>query len=615
MSQPNTLSTVLFVHTGGDWHEQNSVLLEALASATKEVIHAEPTASGAEEVETREGKTTIRYSPRLGLAGILRQAHQADIISGLTDLLTVSDQLLGPLAPLDSLSTSGESAGIEVLVIPEARSDIAEQHNPAHPELAGEIAMELPWLRVPHTVLDDAAFWRAVSLAEQDTEAELGWLDYAQLVRAVVAEGFEVSSIFEPSGDLFARSLEHYLSLGLPVLPWALFTANPLELERWAVIPRFAFEYVRASGYSEDLFWTRILQSCPPQTWYTNMALLNVLPNTAPANFRNELSTAVIAHVYYPEMLPELLEYASNVPDPAQLFITTDTHEKKKQLEAALRDYPRFQHWDVRTVTTNRGRDVTAFLLDCSDVLRDTDFDIVVKIHSKRSVQDPLSVSGWFKRHLLENLLQSPSHVQQIFRLFQEEPRLGMVMPPVVHMGVPTMGNGWTLNKEPAEEVAQRMGIGVPFDTVTPLSPYGSMFIARREALLPLLGGDYGPDDFPDHEQYRDGSLAHVVERLFSYAVFSRGYYARCVQTAELAEISATALQYKLDQVSQYIYPFANIQVKMLKRGGVMGLSLLQMRSHLKNNLLSRYPRIAGVASRASRLLRRTNRPVPTDAL
>ena len=87
-------------------------------------------------------------------------------------------------------------------------------------------------------------------------------------------------------------------------------------------------------------------------------------------------------HVYYVDMLNELLAYAANVPGKRRLIITTNTAEKRAELDDMVRADGRFDDYDVRVVTSNRGRDISAFVLDCEDVLRDESIDIVVKLHS-----------------------------------------------------------------------------------------------------------------------------------------------------------------------------------------------------------------------------------------
>jgi rhamnosyltransferase len=293
-------------------------------------------------------------------------------------------------------------------------------------------------------------------------------------------------------------------------------------------------------------------------------------------------------------MTDEVLYYANNVPGEADLVVTTNTTEKKAEIEERIRGCASgksWGHWEVRVVHSNKGRDISAFLIDCADVLEDCRYDIVVKLHSKLSAQDPESVSSWFREHLFRNLLDTPSYARQVYRLFEDEPQLGMVFPPVIHMGLPTMGNGWTLNRQPAEKLKSRLGIDIPFDDFTPLSPYGSMFIARRKLLQPLLDAQFGVDEFPDTGQYHDGSLAHVLERLFSYVVFSQGYYARCIQSNGMASISANVLEHKFDRVSHYLYPFAVRQIEMLS--GEHGKAPdVRIRSLIQRRLIDRFPRI-----------------------
>ena len=142
---------------------------------------------------------------------------------------------------------------------------------------------------------------------------------------------------------------------------------------------------------------------------------------------------------------------------------------------------------DVRVVSSNRGRDIGAFLVDCNDVLTSGEYDIVVKIHSKKSVQDDYNAAQLFKEHLYDNLLASSDHVAGILAEFAAHPGLGMAIAPMPHMGYPTMGHAWFANRAPAREFAKKVGITVPFDDHQPLAPYGSMFIARPGGPSSLL--------------------------------------------------------------------------------------------------------------------------------
>ena len=59
-------------------------------------------------------------------------------------------------------------------------------------------------------------------------------------------------------------------------------------------------------------------------------------------------------------------------------------------------------------VASNDGRDQSAFLIGCRDILLGDDYDLVVKIHSKKTAQDGYNVGRHFKRSSSENLLEQP---------------------------------------------------------------------------------------------------------------------------------------------------------------------------------------------------------------
>jgi rhamnosyltransferase len=220
----------------------------------------------------------------------------------------------------------------------------------------------------------------------------------------------------------------------------------------------------------------------------------------------------------------------------------------------------------VRIVASNRGRDISAFFVDCADVIDGDDYDIVVKLHSKRSPQDGPNIGELFKRHLFENLLSSPGYAANVLRLFQQHSSLGMVFPPVYHIGYPTLGHAWFTNKEFAEDEAKQLGLHVPFDDTTPVSAYGSMFIARPHTLRAITAAGYKHEDFPDESGYADGALTHVIERLMSYAVLSSGHHVREVMNAEHAAINYNFLEYRAIAIGAELPAYPGQQINRIRK-------------------------------------------------
>jgi hypothetical protein len=580
--------------------------MSALSPYVKQAVYLLPRHRGEANPSVPDPVLDGALSYGAGLSSVLESYRGSEFFDKDSDVLVVTDEVLGPVGSLQSLFERIARSTAQVHMLFPCESPLAPSEDPSsgNCELAGDLAIDPGLYYFEHDVISDMTFWRIV---RESVDARLEHradfrVDTCEFMKALEAAHISCGPLYSTSRrDFFARSLESYFLLGVPFVPWKLFTVDPLILERWAVVPRHAYHYAIGNNYPSSVFWQRMLHDAPPQTWFTNAGLLSVLPTIdTDQNVGYEgtpLRSAIIAHVYYPDMTDAVLRYAANVPGDASLFVTTNTVEKKIEIEEKIQSFASekaWGHWEVRLVRSNKGRDISAFLIDCADVLQDDRYDIVVKLHSKLSAQDPESVSTWFREHLFRNLLDTPGYARNVYRLFEEEPQLGMVFPPVIHMGLPTMGNGWTLNRQPAEKLRSRLGIDIPFDDFTPLSPYGSMFIARRNLLQPLLDAHFDIEEFPDQGQYHDGSLAHVLERLFSYVIFSQGYYARCVQSCAMASISANVLEYKFDRVSHYLYPFAVRQVEMLsgERGKA---SNIRIRSLIQRRLVDRFPRAGHV--------------------
>jgi rhamnosyltransferase len=350
---------------------------------------------------------------------------------------------------------------------------------------------------------------------------------------------------------------------GCPIVKRRLFFHDPLYNESRALDGRELVDTMARAGYPVEGLYANLARTSVPRSMITNLALLDVLPDTdlepaAPPSLR----VVAVAHIYYPEMTDELVDRLDHL-GAYDLVVTTADEERRASIRETLAR--RGRDADVRLVTSNRGRDISAFFIDCRDVI-EGDHDLVVKIHSKRSPQDGPVVGEMFKRHLFDNLLSSPGYVANLLRLFERHSSLGMVIPPIYHIAYPTLGLSWFQNKVPAQELADRIGITVPFDTSTPVAAYGSMFIARPHTLRALAAAGLQPEDFPDEGGYKDGAMSHVVERLMAYSVLSSGHHVREVMNPRLAAVNYSYLEYRAVTLGEALGPYPRQAVKRVKR-------------------------------------------------
>lgn len=221
---------------------------------------------------------------------------------------------------------------------------------------------------------------------------------------------------------------------------------------------------------------------------------------------------AIVAHAYYPELLPGILRQRALLPGDVPLHLTVPP-DKRAHAEAIVAG-----HGHVRLHTVpNRGRDIAPFLslLGAGEL---DGYDVVLKIHTKRS---PHLLDGNVRRKLLFALLFGERHAsRRILRTFAD-PAVGMVGWGGCYHRNPAY---WTDNKARALALAERMAAG----DVARLGFFeGSMFWVRPAALAPLRWLGLAAEDFEAELGLTDGTLHHALERCFTISAWAAGYDVR----------------------------------------------------------------------------------------
>lgn len=223
-------------------------------------------------------------------------------------------------------------------------------------------------------------------------------------------------------------------------------------------------------------------------------------------------SIAVIVHVFYPDMLPLMLQYLNNIPYKYDLFISTDNNSKKKCIESILKlnfigDY------EIR-IFPNRGRDIAPMIVGFADVFMN--YDYFLHLHSKQSSH---ANCDWFK-YLLDILVGSEEIVQSIFTLFNLN-NIGMIFPQ--HHDTIRDYVTWGANYWRTVKILKKSGIQINNKTILEF-PSGSMFWGKCAILKKLLDQNLSFNDFPRENGQFDGTIAHAIERAILYFVEDSSY-------------------------------------------------------------------------------------------
>ena len=172
-------------------------------------------------------------------------------------------------------------------------------------------------------------------------------------------------------------------------------------------------------------------------------------------------------------------------------------------MEAPTRRIRRLNWPRVRVFgVPNRGRDFAPFVLQLLPAINEIGHGCVLKLHTKASMH--MNFGRAWGHHMVSSLL-SPSLLDH----FLASAELGVMTPQGTLLPM-------SLNLADNLTGLQRLKALSSVPTPSLLDchfPGGSMFVARTDALLPLLNLGLTLDEFEPEAGQMDGTLSHALER------------------------------------------------------------------------------------------------------
>ena len=233
---------------------------------------------------------------------------------------------------------------------------------------------------------------------------------------------------------------------------------------------------------------------------------------------------AVVAHVYYQDLWPEISDALDSIDEPFDLFVTLVAGVSDGIAQAIMQSWS-FAHV---LIVDNHGRDILPFLsIARTGIL--FRYELVCKLHTKRS---PWHEAGeiW-RQDLIKGALGNRDVVRSILRAFRKDPDLGLV---VADGQVFSGRELWTGNAKHLLRLFQYFGMNESeFDKSF---AGGSIFWVRSCVLRTVSDLPLAFDDFEPEPIGNDGSLAHAVERLMSLVCYELGMVIR--ETSAVLSVS-----------------------------------------------------------------------------
>lgn len=566
----NRYGVYVFFDKNGIVDEYNDVFLQGIKEVVSHLLvicNGSVTKDGferlsqvADEVWCREN---VGYDVTAYKEGILRPGFER--LSEFDEIILCNDTMYGPLYPFQEMFETMEKIDVDFWGITNFHEvpfdpfgTIEYGYIPKHIQsffmvfrksLVSSSVFQDYWLNFPeiHGYEEAIGLHEAV-FTKKFSDMGFKWQVYAD---SDDLEGYT----YDPLRDFPRYMIEEKRC---PVLKKrSLYHEYGEALERsGGEATRDAFDYIdQELSYDCGLIWKNILRTQNMADIKKRMHLNFVLSSRVPKQKQSErLRLALILHIYYEDLALYCRNYAENMPEGTDVYVTVPSQEKLEAVKAAFENFPYKLEYRI---VGNRGRDVAPFIVGCKDIV--DKYDLICKVHDKRVYQvTPMSLGQSWSYKCFENLLKNKVYVENIIATFEENPFLGMLTPPVPNHGpyYPTTGKGeWGENYQVARQLAADLGLHVDMNREKePVAPLGSMFWFRPRALKPLFDHDWQYDEMPEEPITEDATILHAIERIYPFCVQEEGYYCAWVMVDSYARIELDNWDYMNKELEKAIF-------------------------------------------------------------
>lgn len=340
------------------------------------------------------------------------------------------------------------------------------------------------------------------------------------------------------------------------------------------------FEFIKnETDYPFELIAPAVLPNYHYYDIYKNMANVSIMPADYSQNAESHLKVAFILHLYFEDLLDDYYEYAANMPETADIFITTSQEALISKIEEKFSHLP--NKLQVIKVD-NRGRDVSALLVGAREIVASGNYDLICYSHDKKTTQlGNQTVGHSFAHKCNENIYGTKNYVKNVVSLFEQDKQLGLAVAPEPNHGdfFWTVQKEWTPdpnNVENTKQLLNRLGVDVPIDGEHQVvAPLGSVFWFRPAAMKKLFDVDWQYTDFPDEPLPVDGTISHAIERSYPFIAQDASFYTKTIMTDRYAAVEYLNLKFYLRQLTKKMAEFPEFDQQGTLAGKLSAIGLL----------------------------------------
>lgn len=261
-----------------------------------------------------------------------------------------------------------------------------------------------------------------------------------------------------------------------------------------------------------------------------------ILPENVPTDDKTaNYPCAVIIFLYYADTLGKYLSYIDNILPSIDIFIVSNNPETYLEILKYIEKSAKC----IRLIKSqNRGRDVSALLVACKDVLQKYEYICFVHDKKRKSYISKEAFELWID-NLWGNTLGNGIYISNILHLLESDKKIGLLVPPEpIGEFSPSLygGNLWGRDFGLTQQLARELGLNCKMSMDKPPITLGMCFWAKSCAMTKLFGKDWKYEDFDEEPLKDDGTISHAVERVLGYVAQDAGYLTGTVMCISYAE-------------------------------------------------------------------------------
>ena len=255
---------------------------------------------------------------------------------------------------------------------------------------------------------------------------------------------------------------------------------------------------------------------------YLSKAIFNIPLSIQKYDLNNLKKTPLIAiqaHIYFIDLLDEMMDKINNMPVKFDLYITTTSEENKNIIEKYIEKNVKADKYEV-LVVKNKGRDVLPFILQMKNIYQH--YKYFCHIHSKKNIRIEVGIN--WRKYLYNNLLGSKELISEILYKFETNEKLGVIFPDnyinLLHFAYDLSERGLYL----MNSLLKKVFPFYKFKSITEF-PAGNMFWARISAVYQVYElYDYISYYCPEEDGQVNDTILHAVERIWLAFAQLNGY-------------------------------------------------------------------------------------------